>query len=44
MNDARIHLVVLISGDGSNLQAILDNSANGTLQDDQNAAPCVMVV
>ena len=37
MNDARIHLVVLISGDGSNLQAILDNSANGTLRAEVSA-------
>ena len=37
VNDARIHLVVLISGDGSNLQAILDNSANGTLQAEVSA-------
>ena len=37
MNNARIHLVVLISGNGSNLQAILDNSANGTLRAEVSA-------
>ncbi len=37
MNNARIHLVVLISGDGSNLQAILDNIANGTLRAEVSA-------
>ncbi len=31
MNDSRISLVVLISGGGSNLQAILDNIARGVL-------------
>ena len=32
MNDSPVNLVVLISGNGSNLQAILDNIANGTLR------------
>ena len=30
-SDSPINLVVMISGDGSNLQAILDNIANGTV-------------
>ena len=30
-SDSPVNLVVLISGDGSNLQAILDNIANGTV-------------